>query len=561
MIAALFALALAGQCASASCPNPCRSCTYLPVQGTDPDVSGWRELFTSTAERSVGADVPSIAAVEAGPARTSTAAPFPCRLLPAIAATESGVAQFCGGDGLTVISFDCGFGVMQVTSGAANYPGIQSSAAINIAAGADILAQKWNSDGSFGGHFGDSDPALLESWYFAVWAYNGFVYSNNPNNPDHVVGRAPFRSPGSSARRDYPYQEIVWGYLQYPAALDGEPLVDAVAPTYPPVCSGNIAACCVDGVCRGIPNQQGLFSVELAVPEPSHTDACTEVCPPTGCPPDADRTVILDDADPGFSLRGDASAVTVVDAGGYRDAFHVVTPTIPGRVVGHFAGRAPSSGRFLVAGWVPLSPASQPQVAVVVTARGGSQRFSLDQSVNGGFFAPLGEVELLDNEAFTVDVLTAGNGTADDREPIGIDAFSLAWRGDGDGAVGASCSSTTACSGAAVCIDAVCVVGCDVAGCRSGTCDAGTGLCTDEGEGEGEGVEGEGEGAEGEGAEGEGTEGEGENENEGDADDDNRVFANAVVPGCGCHSTGELALGAVALLVLARRRRSQQPAA
>lgn len=554
MIALVLSLALAGQCASGSCPNPCTSCTYAPVQGTDPDVETWRELFVSTAERSISADLPVIDPIETGPNRSTSAAPFPCRLLPAIAMTESGVEQFCGGDGPTVISFDCGFGVMQVTSGAANYPGIQSSAAINVAAGADILAQKWNGDQSFGGHFGDSDPVLLESWYFAVWAYNGFVYSNNPNNNDNP-GRAPFRSPGSLARREYPYQEIVWGYLQYPATVDGELLVDAVAPTYPPLCSGDINTCCVDGVCRGIPNQSGLFSVEIAVPEPSHSDACVETCPASGCPPDNARTVILDDADASFSLVGDASGVTIVDEGGYRDAFHVVTPGIPGPVVGRFVADAPASGRFLVAGWVPLSPASHPRVAVVVTARGGAQRFSLDQSVNGGFFAPLGEVELLEGEAFTIDVLTEGTGGADDDEPIGIDAFSLSWRGDGTTAVGASCSASTSCAGPAVCRDGLCAAGCEVSGCADGTCTASTGSCAGEGEGEGEEGEGEGERAEGEG---EGNEGEGEGEG------GTRVFANSVVPGCGCHSTGELALGGVALAALARRtrgRRSQRTSA
>jgi MYXO-CTERM domain-containing protein len=204
---------------------------------------------------------------------------------------------------------------------------------------------------------------------------------------------------------------------------------------------------------------------------------------------------------------------------------------------------------------VPLSPASNPRVVVVVTARGGPQRFELDQSVNGGFFAPLGEVELLAGRSFLIEVLTEGTGGVDDREPIGIDAFSLSWRGEGTVNVGGTCSTSTACSGDAVCVGGVCVVGCDGDSCAvNEVCSASSGLCsTSAGEGEGEGAEGEGEGAEGEG-EGEGAEGEGEGA-EGEGEGEPRVFANSVVPGCGCGSTGDVTFGAFALVLFATRRR------
>ena len=191
MLPLLLTAWLAAACTGSACPNPCRECAFLPVEGTNPTLAGWRALFQTIAQRQGGADLPAIPALETGPDRTSSPAHFPCRLMPAIAMAESSIGQFCS-NGLTIISFDCGFGVMQVTSGAANYPGLESRADINVAAGADILARKWNSDGSFGGRFGDSDPVFLESWYFAVWAYNGFVYSNNPNNPTHPDGRPPF---------------------------------------------------------------------------------------------------------------------------------------------------------------------------------------------------------------------------------------------------------------------------------------------------------------------------------------------------------------------------------
>ena len=231
MLVALL-MSMAAQCSGAACPNPCTACAFQPAEGTNPSLSSWRQRFVAAAERTIaGTDVPAIATVEVGADRSRAAAPFPCRLLPAIAMTESAVAQFCS-NGKTIISFDCGFGVMQVTSGASRYPGLQSDVDINLAAGADILAQKWNGDQSFGGHFGDSDPQFLESWYFATWAYNGFVYSNNPHNPDHPANRPPFRSPGSLSRGSYPYQEIVWGHVGFPLSQEGEPVFTGVSPTY-----------------------------------------------------------------------------------------------------------------------------------------------------------------------------------------------------------------------------------------------------------------------------------------------------------------------------------------
>ena len=90
------------------------------------------------------------------------------------------------------VSFDCGFGVMQVTSGAASYgPRLASSAPWNVGAGTKILINKWNSER--GGTIGDSDPMVMENWYYAVWAYNGFTYGNNPDNPQHPPNGDRFR--------------------------------------------------------------------------------------------------------------------------------------------------------------------------------------------------------------------------------------------------------------------------------------------------------------------------------------------------------------------------------
>lgn len=522
----ILATLLAMQCSGGACPNPCTQCTFQPVQGTDPTTSEYQDLFTQIAQRQGASDLPSIGNLENGANRDSTAANFACTLMPAIGAVESGIEEFCGGDGLTVISFDCGFGVMQVTSGASSYPGIESRADINIAAGADILSQKWNDDADFGGHFGDSDPGIIESWYFAVWAYNGFVYSNNPNNPNLPANRPPFNGPASLSRGSYPYQELVWGFVEFPL----NSMWQSIPISYP----------------TDIPNQSGLFSVSLPLPANAHRDDCVEVCPPSGCPPQDQRTLFVDDQDTTFNVTG---AVTDQTTGGFRDHFlsAATAPAGAPTVVAHFAGLAPSSGTFDFAGFVPLDPADCTDVHVVVHGRGAAKEFSLDQSVPGGDFTSLGSVVLEQGQLVTVDV---DNGTSDPdtTHVIGVDAFRFTWTGDGAVAAGGSCSDDVDCAGDAICINAACADGCETAGCpSSSSCDPSTGLCASEGEGE---QSGEGEGAQS---------GEGEGGGE-------RVVVTQPRPACSCSSSSasvpsraslalSFALGALGLATLASRRK------
>ncbi|WP_159434346.1 transglycosylase SLT domain-containing protein [Peptoclostridium litorale] len=111
---------------------------------------------------------------------------IPAVILKAIAWTESGMRQFSGGSPL--VSFDgVSYGIMQVT------PGVHTSYDLNrlkydirynIEAGAAILLEKWGyafKSSPLIPTIGDGDPRVLENWYFAIWAYNGWSQSNNPN--------------------------------------------------------------------------------------------------------------------------------------------------------------------------------------------------------------------------------------------------------------------------------------------------------------------------------------------------------------------------------------------
>ena len=112
----------------------------------------------------------------------------------------------------------CAYGVMQIASGMTR-PGelptdvprrIAREYAYNIARGAVMLGYKWR----FTPAVGSNDPAVPEHWYFAVWAYNSWSYRNNPNNPAYPWPRSPFD--GSQPRKNYPYQELVYGYANNP---------------------------------------------------------------------------------------------------------------------------------------------------------------------------------------------------------------------------------------------------------------------------------------------------------------------------------------------------------
>ncbi len=172
--------------------------------------------------------------LKVGAARTADAsAAIPDQLLYAIAWVESKIAQAeyevdWGAIGDVKTSPDCGYGIMQITSTIDNDGGLPSRYealvathfAYNIAAGARILAEKWNED--YFPVVGDSDPAFIESWYFALWAYNGWAWVNHPGNPMYSAGRGTYDcDEDTSDYWDYPYQERVLGCVINPPILGG----------------------------------------------------------------------------------------------------------------------------------------------------------------------------------------------------------------------------------------------------------------------------------------------------------------------------------------------------
>ncbi|MFJ6569704.1 hypothetical protein ACIQNU_19995 [Streptomyces sp. NPDC091292] len=135
---------------------------------------------------------------------------------------------------------DCGYGIGQVTTGMSDmHPeqfntteagAIATDYASNLAAGMEILAEKWNQLGALGMKVNSGDPQYIENWYMALWGYNSGVYTdpnnkrglgyfNNPANPSYSPDRDGFLRASyddASHPADWPYQEKVLGWAETP---------------------------------------------------------------------------------------------------------------------------------------------------------------------------------------------------------------------------------------------------------------------------------------------------------------------------------------------------------
>jgi hypothetical protein len=223
----------------AACQNV-EGCRQLAVTTRQPLPTEMSSSFDKAGLSKLGAAAPALPSIYKGyPTYTKVPGVVPCALLKSVAYVESGWKQFRAGFdevGPTLISPDCGFGVMQITTymhegdplPSWDPARVAAEPEYNIGTGALFLVNKWNSVPNF---VGDNNPLIVEDWYYAVWAYNGFGWVNNPNNPKFPSSRLPFT--GTQLRSQYPYQELVFGYLANPPAYNSVPFWTALPATLP----------------------------------------------------------------------------------------------------------------------------------------------------------------------------------------------------------------------------------------------------------------------------------------------------------------------------------------
>ncbi len=194
-------------------------------------------------------------ALDDGPA--ATPGYVPPSVLKAISWFESGWRQATysvsrGNRGRTITSAECAYGLVQVLTGmehisspTARQTQIGTDYLHNAAAGAQILVDKWNMAPRKLPVYGRRDPRIIEDWYFALWAYHCFGdicsrydVHDDPDDPSlkwprPVVGTNEYRD-GPFTLADYPYQEVIFGWIANPPVQSGVQLWPAVPVQLPP---------------------------------------------------------------------------------------------------------------------------------------------------------------------------------------------------------------------------------------------------------------------------------------------------------------------------------------
>lgn len=126
----------------------------------------------------------------------------PSVIMKAIAKLESSYEQF-NSNGSPKITGDC-IGLMMINNRNGGYDSnkLKYDVEYNIEAGADVLLNKWSmSSYNKVASVGDMNPDVLENWYFALWAYNGWAESNNPNI-------LPYQA------KKYTYQQLIYNICE-----------------------------------------------------------------------------------------------------------------------------------------------------------------------------------------------------------------------------------------------------------------------------------------------------------------------------------------------------------
>ncbi|MFE9871546.1 hypothetical protein ACFYON_12980 [Micromonospora sp. NPDC005686] len=187
------------------------------------------------------------------------------------------IADYYGNAGasIDIINYpkaDCGYGVGQVTTGMSvgdtvytrnQQVAIAVDYAANIAAGLNILIEKWNqiyNEPLGRSTLNNNDPSWIENWFLAVWAYNsgfhpsseagghngrwGIGWLNNPANPSYDPARSGFlRDTYADAEtpNHWSYPERIMGWIEtpqlkgFPIATEAysQPTYGANSPNYP----------------------------------------------------------------------------------------------------------------------------------------------------------------------------------------------------------------------------------------------------------------------------------------------------------------------------------------
>ena len=451
---ALPSRALAGCPSTGGCPQPA-------VNGLEPDNVEMAALLEAASLAQLGSEAPAYPDIELGhPTQEMVPAILPCVLMKAIGYTESAWIQFCGGNGNvgpTIISFDCGYGVTQVTSGMSSgsmgsftfSPArVAAEADYNIGTGAGILAAKWNVVPAIG----DKQPTLLEHWYYAVWAYNGFSYINNPNNPSYPAGRPPYQSPGGLSRGNYPYQEIVWGFASYPPGG----LWDPAELSYP--------------------DNSAIGSSPGSIPAPAsvHTDSCAS-------------GVIVDNQDPGFNFIEGGPGIGLDGTAGYEGDYYFASPYSmeSDYTLASWTPEIPATGLYYVDVWIPAGGAAGATAAYFdIAFQGGHSIAQVDLSSGLGDWLELFPgVSFKYLEGFYGNVSLSNLTVGDPQDYVAWDAIRWRFAGsEGTNGNGSSCTSSADCVGALVCVDGNCEPPCGPADCPDSECDPATGVCVDDGD-------------------------------------------------------------------------------
>lgn len=219
--------------------DDCAQTNATPLQ---PQRADAQSSFVKASLNQLSGNYPKLPNMSGGyPQYRTVTSMVPCLIPQSMGWIESGWKQATsqtamGAKGPVLTSKSgCGYGLMQITSGMMysgqidrnTQLGIAGDYAYNIAYGLKMLVDKWN----FTPAIGSNDPAVLEDWYYAIWAYNQWSWRNNPNNPDFPSARPVYN--GTQPVTNYPYQEMVFGLIVNPPGSSGTPLWSASAVSLP----------------------------------------------------------------------------------------------------------------------------------------------------------------------------------------------------------------------------------------------------------------------------------------------------------------------------------------